>query len=109
MREVSVNENNQALSIVLPITLIVIAALVVLVGVLVYLLVRKQKAKKDVHPDSGYSFLERSQQPLSEEHGFTATDVQGSRYTLVLHKILKLEGRAVLYSTKDTHFMYYCL
>ena len=72
--------DNKALSIVLPITLITIAVLVMLVGVLVYLLVRKQKAKKDVHPDSGYSFLEKSQQSLSDEHSFTVTGVEGSRY-----------------------------
>ena len=75
--------DNKALFIVLPVTLITIAALVTLVGVLVYLLIRKQKTKKDaVHPDSGYSFLERSQQSLSNEHSFTITGVEGSRYIL---------------------------
>ena len=78
--------DNKALSIVLPVTLITIAALVTLVGVLVYLLIRKQKAKKDaVHPDSDYSFLERSQQSLSDEHSFTVTGVEGSRYILYTH------------------------
>ena len=78
--------DNKALFIVLPVTLTTIAALVVLVGVLVYLLLRKQKAKKDaVNPDSGYSFLERSQQSLSDEHSFTVTGVEGSRYILYTH------------------------
>ena len=80
--QVVVVSDNKALSIALYITSVTTAALIVLVSVLVCLLVRKQKAKKDVHPDSGYSFLERSQQSLSEEHGFTATGVQENRYTL---------------------------
>ena len=76
--------DNHALSIVLPVTLVTIAALIVLVGVLVYLLVRKQKApkKKDVRPDGGYSFLERSQQLLSDEHSFTVTAMEANRYIL---------------------------
>ena len=73
--------DNKALSIALSITSITTTALIVLVSVLVCLLIRKQKAKKDVHPDSGYSFLERSQQSLSEEHSFTATGVQENRYS----------------------------
>ena len=77
------------MSIVLPITLVTIAALIVLVCVLVCLLVRKQKTpkKRDVHPDSGYTFLERSQQ--SHEHSVTTTTaVEGNRYIEV--KYIKL-------------------
>jgi hypothetical protein len=73
--------DNQALTIVLPITLVTIAALVVLVGVLVYLLIRKLKTpKKKVHPDGGYSFLEKSQRSVSDEHSFTVTGMEGNRY-----------------------------
>ena len=82
---------SHALSIVLPVTLVTIAGLIVLVGVLVYLLVRKQKIpkKKDVqHPraqaDDGYTLLGRSQQLLSNEHNVTATAVEGNRYTEVI-------------------------
>jgi hypothetical protein len=72
--------DNQALTIALPITLVTIAALVVLVGVLVYLLIRKQKTvKKEVCPDSGYSFLERSQRSPSDEHSVTVTGMEGNR------------------------------
>ena len=79
--------DNHALSTVLPITLVTIAGLIVLVGVLVYLLVRKQKIpkKKDVqHPDDGYTLLGRSQQSLSNEHNVTATAVEGNRYIEVI-------------------------
>ncbi len=70
------------MSIVLSITLITIAGLIVLVGVLVYLLIRKQTAKKNVrNPDSGYLFMERSQQSLSDEHSFTVSGAEGIRYT----------------------------
>ena len=75
-------KDNQALAIALSITLITIAGLIVLLGVLVYLLVRRTTAKKDVNkPDSGYSYLERSQQSaisLSDEHSITITD-EGAR------------------------------
>ena len=82
---VMVNDN-KALSILLPITLIIIATLIITVGVLVYLLVRKQRAKKDAHPDSGYivTFLERSQRSLGDEHSSTVTGMEGMRYLIIV-------------------------
>ena len=81
--------DSHALSIVLPVTLVTIAGLIVLVGVLVCLLVRKQRIpkKKDVqHPqaDDGYTLLGRSQQSLRNEHNITATAVEGNRYIEVI-------------------------
>ena len=75
-------KDNQALTIALSITLITIAGLIVLLGVLVYLLVGRTTAKKDDNkPDSDYSYLERSQQSatsLSDEYSGTITD-EGAR------------------------------
>ena len=81
--EIANDTVTKALSIVLPITLIIIVGLILLVGVLVYLLIRKQTAKKvAANPDSGHSFLEMSQQSQSNEHSFTVSGAEGIRYTI---------------------------